>query len=400
MYQFYDNILNEIDLQDLAEYLAEPLNHLSLLIDKLEQMVESKKNGITATELLIESKKIVDKILPELIDNYCNLSLDFRNNVIIKQYINKDGIERKLTSKDLLLKNTSKIIEHIQLLEEKFYKEYSFDFLVNSRIISELGFQSSFIEEDKESIELENKYKFNVSDSKKIINEELVKNGKENFFNRITEKRTNNNVMLSLKKEEEIPIILEKKNEVQSKDNDIKSDVLVAPKLIPDEIKSESHRISLTEMILAIGFIIFSGTLMMKVSDNIDKSEQLRKQNQVERVYAPSDELQQQQELLKMEENTKKFKEQLKIEQDKEDLKNKEEMKKMEENTKKLQEEIQQQNKIDINSYLKENSNKNSENPYNIVERNFNNYTTNAEEIKMKQNTLDFIKSIEKEKAH
>jgi hypothetical protein len=49
-------------------------------------------------------------------------------------------------------------------------KEYSFDFLVNSRIISELGFQSSFIEEDKESIELENKYKFNVSDSKKIIN--------------------------------------------------------------------------------------------------------------------------------------------------------------------------------------------------------------------------------------
>jgi hypothetical protein len=43
MYQFYDNILNEIDLQDLAEYLAEPLNHLSLLIDKLEQMVESKK---------------------------------------------------------------------------------------------------------------------------------------------------------------------------------------------------------------------------------------------------------------------------------------------------------------------------------------------------------------------
>ena len=157
MYKFYDKILNEIDLQDLAEYLAEPLNHLSLLIDKLEQMIQSQKNGITATELLIESKKIVDKILPELIDNYCNLSLDFRNNVIIKQYLNKDGIEKKLTSKDLLLKNTSKIIEHIQLLEEKFYKEYSFDFLVNSRIISELGFQSSFIEEDKESIELENK---------------------------------------------------------------------------------------------------------------------------------------------------------------------------------------------------------------------------------------------------
>ncbi len=195
MYQFYDKILNEVDLQDLAE----PLNRLSLLIDKLEQMINSKKNGITATELLLETKRITDKILPELIDNYCNLSLDFRNNVIIKQYINKAGIEKKLTSKDLLLKNTSKIIEHIQLLEEKFYKEYSFEFLVNSRIISELGFQSSFIEEDKESIELENKYTFNTNDSQKLINEELSKNGKENFFKKI-ENKNQTNVSLLLKK--------------------------------------------------------------------------------------------------------------------------------------------------------------------------------------------------------
>ena len=257
MYQFYDKILNEVDLQDLAEYLAEPLNRLNVLIDKLNKIIQDNKSGITATELLLESKKIVDKILPELVDNYCNLSLDFRNNIIIKQYINKAGIEKKLTSKDLLLKNTSKIIEHIQLLEEKFYKEYSFDFLVNSRIIAELGFQSSFIEEDKEGIVLENKYKYDINDSQKIINEELVKNGKENFLTKLESKKENKNqtnVSLLLKKEEEIPYILEKVNK-----EEINSDILIAPKIIPDEINNELENngsIFLVEILLVLGFIV------------------------------------------------------------------------------------------------------------------------------------------------
>lgn len=393
MYKFYDKILNEIDLQDLAEYLAEPLNHLSLLIDKLEQMIQSQKNGITATELLIESKKIVDKILPELIDNYCNLSLDFRNNVIIKQYLNKDGIEKKLTSKDLLLKNTSKIIEHIQLLEEKFYKEYSFDFLVNSRIISELGFQSSFIEEDKESIELENKYKFNINDSQKIINEELIKNGKENFLNKITEKKENkvqSNVSLLLKKEEEIPAILEKKNKEETI-----NDVLIAPKIIPDELnqdESSYHSINLTEMMLVVGFMLL---ILMGVFIMFDKVKKEQGDNlpRVEKVYNQS------QELIKMEENTKKFKEQLKIENEINNEKNKQELIKMDENTKNFKENLNNENlnKEMIENYLKENSNKNTGNPYSIIEKNFNSYSTNEEELKMKERTLEFIKNLQEQ---
>lgn len=393
MYKFYDKILNEIDLQDLAEYLAEPLNHLSLLIDKLEQMIQSQKNGITATELLIESKKIVDKILPELIDNYCNLSLNFRNNVIIKQYLNKDGIEKKLTSKDLLLKNTSKIIEHIQLLEEKFYKEYSFDFLVNSRIISELGFQSSFIEEDKESIELENKYKFNINDSQKIINEELIKNGKENFLNKITEKKENkvqSNVSLLLKKEEEIPAILEKKNKEETI-----NDVLIAPKIIPDELnqdESSYHSINLTEMMLVVGFMLL---ILMGVFIMFDKVKKEQGDNlpRVEKVYNQS------QELIKMEENTKKFKEQLKIENEINNEKNKQELIKMNENTKNFKENLNNENlnKEMIENYLKENSNKNTGNPYSIIEKNFNSYSTNEEELKMKERTLEFIKNLQEQ---
>ena len=283
--------------------------------------------------------KIVDKILPELIDNYCNLSLDFRNNIIIKQYINKAGIEKKLTSKDLLLKNTSKIIEHIQLLEEKFYKEYSFDFLVNSRIIAELGFQSSFIEEDKEGIVLENKYKYDINDSQKIINEELDKNGKENFLTKLESKKENKNqtnVSLLLKKEEEeIPSILEKVNK-----EEIHSDVLVAPKIIPDEINNElknNSSITLVEILLVLGFIslMFMGIFIM-----FDKVQETQTNQKTEA-------------LIQMEENTNKFKEKLKIEND---IINKQSLKQMEENTNKFKEKLKNNNlpNNDIEKYLKE----------------------------------------------
>lgn len=369
MYQFYDKILNEVDLQDLAEYLAEPLNRLNVLIDKLNKIIQDNKSGITATELLLESKKIVDKILPELVDNYCNLSLDFRNNIIIKQYINKAGIEKKLTSKDLLLKNTSKIIEHIQLLEEKFYKEYSFDFLVNSRIIAELGFQSSFIEEDKESIVLENKYKYDINDSQKIINEELVKNGKENFLTKLESKKENKNqtnVSLLLKKEEEIPSILEKVNK-----EEMNSDILIAPKIISDEINNELENngsISLIEILFVLGFIALT---MAAIFVTYGKVIENQKTIQVEKVYNQNEnkKIQDPQELIKMEENVKKFKE-------------------------KLNNENKGNN---IENYLKEHSNKNIESPYNIIEKNFNPYSNNKEELIMKEKTLEFIKKLEEQ---
>lgn len=398
MYQFYDKILNEVDLQDLAEYLAEPLNRLNVLIDKLNKIIQDNKSGITATELLLESKKIVDKILPELVDNYCNLSLDFRNNIIIKQYINKAGIEKKLTSKDLLLKNTSKIIEHIQLLEEKFYKEYSFDFLVNSRIIAELGFQSSFIEEDKEGIVLENKYKYNINDSQKIINEELVKNGKENFLTKLESKKENKNqtnVSLLLKKEEEIPSILEKVNK-----EEINSDILIAPKIISDEINNELENngsISLIEILLVLGFIAL---LMIGIFVTYDKVIEEQKTTQVEKVYNQNEnkKIQDPQELIKMEENVKKFKENLKKENDIINEKNKQELIKMDENVRKFKEQLNNENKgNNIENYLKEHSNKNIESPYNIIEKNFNPYSNNKEELIMKEKTLEFIRKLEEQ---
>lgn len=105
--------------------------------------------------------------------------------------------------------------------------------------------------------------------------------------------------------------------------------------------------------------------------------------------------------LIQMEENTNKFKEKLKIEND---IINKQSLKQMEENTNKFKEKLKNNNlpNNDIEKYLKENSNKNTESPYNIIEKNFNPYSTNKEELIMKEKTLEFIKKLEEEnkKAH
>ena len=179
MYSFYEKMEQEIDLKDLSEYLIDPLNYINLLEIKLQSLSKKEKtiNVIVLNDLLRECKKITDDLLPELIENYCQLSLDFRNTVTIKEYNNSCGEKIRLTSKDLLLKNCGKIIEHIKLLEEQFYKEYSFDFLVNSRIISELGYQKDFLEEDRAEISLENKYKFNQDDADDLVIKELKRNG-------------------------------------------------------------------------------------------------------------------------------------------------------------------------------------------------------------------------------
>lgn len=107
MYSFYEDIKKEIDLQDLSEYVFNPLNRLKLLELKLNEYKKVEKKNI--------------------------------------EIVNSNNELTKLTSKDLLLNNVAKLIEHIQIIEDKYYSIFSFEILVNRRIISELGFQDDFI---------------------------------------------------------------------------------------------------------------------------------------------------------------------------------------------------------------------------------------------------------------
>lgn len=175
MYPFYENIKKEIDLQDLVQYLADPLSRLKLLQIKIEDYKRQKQTVIEIEEIARDCKKISEDLFPDLINNYGKLSLEFRNKVVIKEIKSSEGEIFKLTSKDLLLKNCAKLIEHIQLMEEKFYKHFSFDFLVNTRIISDLGFQETYLGDTYESVNLKNEYVFSQQDAKSIVEKELIK---------------------------------------------------------------------------------------------------------------------------------------------------------------------------------------------------------------------------------
>lgn len=204
MYLFYEEIKKEIDLQDLVSYLEDPLKRLKVLELKIEEYATENKNHEDILRLTEEINKLTKVLFPDLIHNYCKLSLEFRNKNVIKQ-IKNNNHTIGLTSKDLLLKNIAKLIEHIQLMEDKFYKCFSFDFLVDSRVISELGFQKNYLDEVKELVVLENKYVFSKTDADKSIEKTLNKKG------------TNTKLLEKNNEEESIDVLLEKKQKDERK---------------------------------------------------------------------------------------------------------------------------------------------------------------------------------------
>lgn len=271
MYLFYEEIKKEVDLQDLVLYLYEPLNRLKVLQLKIEEYKSANEKAEEIESLFRESIKITDVLFPDLINNYCKLSLEFRNKNIIKEIKDKNGKIILLTSKDLLLKNTSKLIEHIQLMEEKFYQYFSFDFLVNSRIISELGFQENYIDNTNNAIVLENKYTFSKKDANKLIEKKLNQNNQKSFINIDNQNSNNNKEDLEFKKEtkksnfkllknaeteKSIDLILEKKTEVKKERNTEGS-----PKFI-------------TELIIVAGFIVLTAIITMSLFSKIKNDNQ------------------------------------------------------------------------------------------------------------------------------
>lgn len=278
MYLFYENIKKEIDLKDLVQYLKEPLNQLKVLQIKLQECKnQSTENKIEIEELIRETDKIEKILFPELFANYCKLSLEFRNKVMIKESKDSEGNIIHYTSKDLLLKNSAKLIEHIQLLEEKFYKYFSFDFLVNSRIISELGFQENYLDEKHESIVLRNQYQFSKEDSQKMNIDELIKNNK---------------TPLNIEKQEAPKIkidTIEVKAHGQNlafavprpaiDNNEIEEKILEKKEVIDSEVETRGG-ISLIELLLVTGFIALALIATMTVFSKVQQKNQ-QKQEQM-----------------------------------------------------------------------------------------------------------------------
>lgn len=117
---FYQTINEQPDLQDVALYLNTPLK-------KIMGLYETIKNNksIDSVQIKHTIDKIINKHFPTLVDSYCALGLEYRNNAIIK-----NDNDKTYTSKDILLKNVGKLIEEIDILIENntnIYEDINLD---------------------------------------------------------------------------------------------------------------------------------------------------------------------------------------------------------------------------------------------------------------------------------
>ena len=170
-YEFLDKAQEQPDLQDVVEYLKSPLYTVHELLKRYGKFSIADKTQHDNLEIYYQIDRVINRHLANLIDNYCQFSLKYRNSHPIKKE-NKNGKTVQYTAKDLLLKDLGKIIEEITLIEERFNEVNKVDFLAKNRIISELGYQKNLLntETEPEAVNLNNQFNYQNFSQDKIEN--------------------------------------------------------------------------------------------------------------------------------------------------------------------------------------------------------------------------------------
>jgi hypothetical protein len=158
-YEFLNKAQNQPDLADFCEYIKKPLMVLEDILHRYEELQIAKKITTENLEIRHKCDSILQKYLPEMVDNFCDFSFEYRNN----KKIRIDG-NTVLTPKEILLKNLGKIIEEVRLIEDEFNHNNSFQTVIQTKILSSYGFQPELSLEKggitKDSIELNNKFNY------------------------------------------------------------------------------------------------------------------------------------------------------------------------------------------------------------------------------------------------
>lgn len=177
MYPFIEQAQKEQDLQDFLDYLQEPLVIIHDLMSKYQRIAKHSNIPIEEVQGYSHLHKIIYVVFDKMISNYCSFSFTYRNTVKIKE-TNKEGQVQSYTAKELLLVNTAKIIEEIYLLEKQFNEGSKFNFLVDNRVISNLGFQTQIIQHEYEpEVVLVNKFdykKYMATNAEKLFVKPVV----------------------------------------------------------------------------------------------------------------------------------------------------------------------------------------------------------------------------------
>ena len=162
-FKFYNQLTVQPDLQDIVQYISEPLQILENLKTRLDNLPSDHRTNFA--EVLNKVERLINKHFPDLTEDYCRLSLDYRNTAIIKKE-HFEGQLHEYTSKDILLKNFSKLIEEIYILEHNFNENYSHKLLISHRVVEQMGVQKTLVntERKKEAVQpvvLKNQFDYN-----------------------------------------------------------------------------------------------------------------------------------------------------------------------------------------------------------------------------------------------
>lgn len=161
-FQFYNDLVMQPDVQEVAQDLLPPIKILENLDDKLKKLPANDLNSAAFAEVSSKVDRLVNKHFPNLVHDYCKLSLEYRNTAIIKRETSKNEV-KEYTAKDILLKNLSKLIEEIHVAEHEFNDNYSHKLLVQNRVVNDLGVQKNLLEVQTETVkpvELKNNFDY------------------------------------------------------------------------------------------------------------------------------------------------------------------------------------------------------------------------------------------------
>ena len=135
MYNFIEKASRQPDLQETTQYLTQ-------IVDKLEDIKERIKNTkrfsekLEVADIAYTCDRIILSHLPELIDQYCDFTLKFRNETVVKTEVTQKG-QLRYTTKDLLLKDLSHLMEEAIILENHLNENNLSDFLGKSRLVTD-----------------------------------------------------------------------------------------------------------------------------------------------------------------------------------------------------------------------------------------------------------------------
>lgn len=128
--QILEKIETEVDLKDdVAISLKGSCDKLGSILKSLEKLTLSEKTSRGNIDLPFRIDRVINKHIPDIISNYLNFSIQYRNT----QKIEYNG--EKKTPKEIVLEQVSQVIKEVEEIEHDFYEVNKFALKAQGRYL-------------------------------------------------------------------------------------------------------------------------------------------------------------------------------------------------------------------------------------------------------------------------